>query len=168
MGSHSSVVDISATGVQRWAQPTLPLPPLDNLAACIQGPLAEDNNIPLSENFMRQLTLVQVNPRAMCNMDDVKQLFRLSEDEQVDILLTTIKSSLMFSPPDNDSTECIPHILGQLYPKAPGSCYPVQKCLGQQWADKSCYPKAGLWSLNWQCLHVQRRRESAQIPWATS
>jgi len=102
MGSHSSVVDISATSVQRWAQPTLPLPPLDNLAACIQGPLAEDDNIPLSENFMRQLTLVQVNPRAMCNMDDVKQLFRLSEDEQVDILLTTIKSSLMFSPPDND------------------------------------------------------------------
>ena len=91
--------------MQRWTQPTFPLPPLDDLATYIEGPLAEDDKIPLSEYFMRQLTLFQVNPRAMCNLDDVKQLFRSSEDEQADILWTIVKLSLMFSPLDNDSTE---------------------------------------------------------------
>ena len=97
------------TLVQRWAQPTLPLPPLDDLAAYIQGPLAEDDNIPLSEYFMRELALVQVNPRAMCNLDDVKRLFRSSQDEQTDVLWTIVKSSHTFSPLDNDSTESAFH-----------------------------------------------------------
>ena len=105
IGSHSSIVDILATLVQRWAQTTLPLPPLDDLATYIQGPLAEDDKITLSEYFMRQFTLFQVNPRAMCNLDNVKQLFRLSKDEQADILWTIVKLSLTFSLLDNDSTE---------------------------------------------------------------
>jgi hypothetical protein len=109
VGSHSSVADISATGVQRWAQLTLPLPPLDDLATYIQGCLAEDDKIPLSEYFMMQLMSVQVNPRAMCNLNNVKRLFRLSEDEQVDVLWTIMKSSLTFSPLDNDSTESAFH-----------------------------------------------------------
>ena len=97
IGCHSSIVDISVTLVHRWAQLTLPLPPLDALA--------EDNKIPLSEYFMRQLMSVQVNPRAMCNLDNVNRLFRSSEDEQANILWTIVKSSLMFSLPDNDSAE---------------------------------------------------------------
>jgi len=43
--------------------------------------------------------------QAMCNLDNVTQLFRSSEDEQADVLWTIVKSSLMFSLPDNDSTE---------------------------------------------------------------
>ena len=60
------------TLLQRWAQLILPLPPLGDLAAYIQGPLAEDNKIPLSEYTMRQLTSFQVNPRTMCSLDDVE------------------------------------------------------------------------------------------------
>ena len=110
IGSYSSIADISATLVQRWTQLTLPLPPLDDLVTYIQGPLAEDDKIPPSEYFMMQFTSFQVNPRAMCNLDNVKWLSRLSEDEQADVLWTIVKLSLMFSLPDNDSTESAFHI----------------------------------------------------------
>jgi hypothetical protein len=58
---------------------------------------------------MRLLTLVQVNPRALCNLDNVKRLVRLSEDEQADVLWTIVKSSLTFLLLENDSTESAFH-----------------------------------------------------------
>jgi hypothetical protein len=107
--NHTPAADITVTLLQNWVKPILPLPALGDLATYIQGPLSEDNKIPLSDHAIMDLVSSQVNPRAMCSLSDVHQLFRSSEEEQADLLWTIVKTALTFPPPDSDSTESAFH-----------------------------------------------------------
>jgi hypothetical protein len=104
ISSHSSVVDISATLLRRWAEPISPLPQLGDLAAYIEGPLEDDNKIPISHDIMNDLLSLQ-EPRSMCTPNEVQQLFRSSEDEKAGYILTIVSAALNFFPPASDSTE---------------------------------------------------------------
>jgi hypothetical protein len=82
----------------------LPLPTLEGLAAYIQGPLAEDEKIPLSDHEMQALSAIG-EPRATCTQSDVRHLFRSSEDEQARFLWSIADHVITFSPPASDGTE---------------------------------------------------------------
>lgn len=106
MFSDLLLVDITTTLIRFWAKPLSPPPDLEHLNSYIRGHLAEEVKIPLPEWIMKDMTTSGlVEPRSMCTLDEINQVFRPSEDEQADYIWTIVKPAIILPPPDDDSTE---------------------------------------------------------------
>ena len=86
-GSHVHIVDISSDLLAEWGQPVSPLPDIVDLAQYLNGPLSNEQKIPVSEIFLAQMTQSFMNPEALSRAN-AEVLFRSTENETVDFITT--------------------------------------------------------------------------------
>lgn len=82
---------------------TLPTSQCD-LMAYFNKPLEENEKVPLSHYCMTTL-LSRGEPTIMCSEDDLRRIFRVSEDEEADYLWTILKTAIVAGAPDGDGTD---------------------------------------------------------------
>jgi hypothetical protein len=75
-----------------------------DLIAYFNKPLEENEKIPLSHYSMTTL-LSRGEPTIMCSEDDLRRIFRFTEDGEADYLWTILKTAIVTSAPDGDGTE---------------------------------------------------------------
>ena len=102
--SYVHIVDISSDLLGEWGQPVSPFPDIVDLAQYLNGPLSNEQKIPVSEDLLAQMTQSFMNLEALSRAD-VEVLFRSTEDETADFITTVVKTILMLPNPEDADTE---------------------------------------------------------------
>jgi hypothetical protein len=103
-GSHVHIADICSDLLAEWGQPVSRLPDIVDLAQYLNGPLSDEQKIPVSEDFLAQFTPSFMDPEALSRAD-AEALFRSTEHETADFITTIVKVILMFPNPEDGGTE---------------------------------------------------------------
>jgi hypothetical protein len=90
----------------RWSTKVkLELPSISELPAILDKPLPEDEKVPLTCVQFDNLLSGLMETRDICRTDDVKRLFRVTEEEIAMPLFLILYNAVMDKPPPDDGTE---------------------------------------------------------------
>jgi hypothetical protein len=101
--------DITSDILSRWSKQSESLPSIAELPGFLDGPLSEDEKMPLSgEDFEQLLSSL---PHDICTRGDAAILFRVSESEKSPSLRTLFSSAIMNLTPLDSGSEDSFHAL---------------------------------------------------------